>query len=78
MTFRGKPVKVIITGDAKEEFERLNKVIGDEISRGITSSEHQTLFNSIKQKIELIRNNPQYGINIPKKLIPKNTLNYMT
>jgi len=71
MTFRGKPVKVIITGDAKEEFERLNKVIGDEISRGITSSEHQTLFNSIKQKIELIRNNPQYGINIPKKLIPK-------
>ncbi|MCK5282408.1 MAG: hypothetical protein KAK00_03285, partial [Nanoarchaeota archaeon] len=69
--FKGKPTKVIITGDAKEEFDDLNKVVGDEIKKGITSSDHQTLLNSIKQKIEILRDNPEYGIHIPKDRIPK-------
>ncbi len=69
--FKGKPTKVIITGNAKEEFDDLNKVVGDEITKGITSSDHQTLLNSIKQKIELLKNNPEYGIHIPKNRIPK-------
>jgi len=69
--FTGKPTKVIITGKAREEFDELNKVVGDEISRGITSSDHQTLLNSIKQKIDLLRDNPEYGIHIPKDRIPK-------
>jgi hypothetical protein len=69
--FKGKPTKVIITGDAKEEFEDLNRVVGDEISKGITKSDHQTLLNSLKQKIDLLRDNPEYGIHIPKDRIPK-------
>ena len=69
--FKGKPTKVIITGGAKEEFDDLNKVVGDEIKKGITSSDHQTLLNSIKQKIELLRNNPEFGVHIPKDRIPK-------
>jgi len=59
MNFKEKPVKLIITGDAKEEFERLNKIVGKEITKGITSSDYQTLLNSIKQKIEFIKENPQ-------------------
>ena len=51
MTFKGKTVKVLITGDAKEEFELLNKKVGEEISAGVTSSDNHTLLNSIKQKI---------------------------
>ena len=43
MSFKEKPVKLIITGDAKEEFERLNKIVGQEITKGITSSDYQTL-----------------------------------
>jgi mRNA-degrading endonuclease RelE of RelBE toxin-antitoxin system len=66
-----KPVKLIITGNAKEEFEKLNKLVGQEITRGITKSDHQILLNSIKQKIEFIKENPQYGIHIPKNKIPK-------
>lgn len=69
--FKGKPTKVIITGEAKEEFDDLNKVVGEEIAKGITSSDHQTLLNSIKQKIELLRDNPEYGIHIPKDRTPK-------
>lgn len=69
--FKGKPVKVIITGEAKEEFDDLNKVVGQEIAKGITSSDHQTLLNSIKQKIGILKANPEYGIHIPKDRIPK-------
>ena len=57
MSFKGKEVKVIITGDAKGEFDQLNKIVGEEISQGITSSDHQTLLNSIKQKIEFLKAN---------------------
>jgi len=69
--FKRKPTKVIITGEAKEEFDDLNKVVGEEISKGIRSSDHQTLLNSIKRKIELLKANPEYGIHIPKNRIPK-------
>ena len=69
--FKGKPTKVVITGKAKEDFDDLNRVVGDEIKKGITKSDHQTLLNSIKQKIDYLRNNPEYGIHIPKDRIPK-------
>ncbi len=75
MNFKEKSVKLIITGDAKEEFERLNKIVGQEITKGITSSDYQTLLNSIKQKIEFIKENPQYGTHIPKNKIPKDYIN---
>ncbi len=71
MTFKGKPVKVIITGNAIDAFNDLNKVVGKEIAKGITGSEHQTLFNSIKQKIDFLKQNPEYGRHIPKNRIPK-------
>ena len=71
MTFKGKPVKVMITGDAKEEFEKLNATVGEEISNGITASDHQTLFSSIQQKIGFLKDNPEYGAHIPKDRIPK-------
>lgn len=69
--FKGKPVKVIITGEAKEELDQLNKIVGEEIAKGVTTSEHQTLLNAIKQKIEFLKDNPEYGVHIPKDRIPK-------
>ena len=69
--FKGKPTRVIITGEAKEEFHELNRIVGQEIAGGITRSDHQTLLNSIKQKIELLKANPEYGIHIPRDRIPK-------
>ncbi|MDP2906458.1 MAG: hypothetical protein Q8O03_00810 [Nanoarchaeota archaeon] len=71
MNFKDKPVEVIITGNAKEEFEELNKIVGEEIAKGITKSDHIILLNSIKQKIRFLKENPQYGIHIAKNKIPK-------
>jgi hypothetical protein len=71
LTFKGKSVKVIITGDAKEEYEELIRAVDEEISEGITSSDNQTLLNSIRQKMELLKENPEVGVHIPKDRIPK-------
>ncbi len=66
-----KITKVAIKGGALEEFEKLNKLVGEEVSKGVTSSDNQTLFNAIKQKIEFLKNNPHFGIQIAKSKIPK-------
>ena len=71
MIFKGKTVRIVITGDAEEEYKKLNKLVGEEVSKGVTSSNYQTLFNSIKQKIEFLKENPQQGIHISKNKIPK-------
>ncbi|MFH1408814.1 MAG: hypothetical protein ABIH34_02820 [Nanoarchaeota archaeon] len=77
MSFLGKQVIVKITGDAKEAFSLLNKTVGEEKAKGIIRSDHQTLLLSIKQKIEFLRENPQYGIHIQKNVIPqKYIINY--
>ncbi len=69
--FKGKNVKVILVGDAKDEYERLNKIVGDELKKGVENSDNQTLLNSIKRVLELLKDNPQYGFHIKKKQIPK-------
>ena len=68
--FKGKVVKIVITGDAKKDLDELNKLVGNEIAKGITKSNNQTLLNSIKQKIDFLKNNPQYGVHISKNKIP--------
>src|SRR3989304_5140208 len=69
-----KPVRTILIDDAKASFENLNKVVGEQIAEGIKNSDEIQLLNSIKNKIEIIKQNPFYGNNIPKNKIPK-TLN---
>ncbi|MEK6952098.1 MAG: hypothetical protein AABX29_03715 [Nanoarchaeota archaeon] len=73
--FRNKELRVILSEEANEQYKELNKLVGEEIKRGINSSEHQTLLRSINRAIELIKNNPFVGIQIPKKQI---ALKYVT
>ncbi len=75
MSFKGKPVKVIITGDAKLEYEELNRTVGEEISEGIKKSNYQILLRSIKQKVDLLKLNPQCGTHVGKEKIPKEYVN---
>ena len=66
-----KPVKIAFVGEAADEWERLNRLVGDELEKGIKNSGNHQLLKSIKQKLELIKSNPQYGDHVSKKLIPK-------
>jgi hypothetical protein len=66
-----RPVKVILLDQAKEQFEELNRLVGEQQAKGITNSEEIQLLKSIKQKSELLKINPTYGDKIPHNLIPK-------
>ncbi|MAG39790.1 hypothetical protein CMI41_02380 [Candidatus Pacearchaeota archaeon] len=59
-----KSVRVILSKNAKEVFEYLNK-------ESSSSKIEKSILNAIKQKTELIKNNFAYGDPISKKLIPK-------
>ncbi len=66
-----KPVRVLITGDARKEFEALREAVQEELREGIAQSDHQILLRAINHKVELLKQDPQYGIHIPKDRIPK-------
>jgi len=71
MKFKEKGVDVRIIGDAKNSYEELNSQVKDEISKGISGSFNQTLLNAIDQKIDFLKNDPEYGTHIAKNKIPK-------
>ncbi len=72
-----KLVRVIMIDDAKEAFMRLIEIVGIQIKEGKTNSPEMQLLKSIKNKIEIIKQNPFYGDNIKKNMIPQkyNVLN---
>ena len=67
-----KPVRTILIDEAKEEYEKLNEIIGQQIKEGKENTFEIQLMRSIKQKVNVIKANPFYGDNIPKRQIPKN------
>lgn len=67
----GREVRVVFVGNAKKEFEKLNEIVGEQKRRGRTNSDEIQLLNSILQKKELLKENPELGDNLPKCLIPK-------
>ena len=72
--FKGKIKKKItikLIGDAEKAFNDLNKIVGEQRNQGITSSKDITLLNAINRLFEVIVNNPFYGENAKKDLIPK-------
>ena len=66
-----KPVRVILIGEAKVEYEKLNNIVGKQIKSDKKSTDEIQLLNSIKQKRDFVKANPFYGDNIAKKKIPK-------
>ena len=66
-----KPISVILLDNAKSVFEKLKETVNLQIASGKTSSFEMQLLRAIEQKFELLRKNPFYGNNVPKKLIPR-------
>ena len=66
-----KKITIKLIGDAEKAFNNLNRVVGEQRSQGITSSKDITLLNAINRLFDVIVNNPFYGENAKKDLIPK-------
>ncbi len=65
-----KRVSIKLLGEAKEEYLSLREIARQEQEKGISSSFHQTLLNSINSKLAILKTNYDYGIQIPKRAIP--------
>ncbi|MDP2750073.1 MAG: hypothetical protein Q8O89_04545 [Nanoarchaeota archaeon] len=73
-TYKGKIKKKItikLIDDAEKAFDDLNKIVGEQRSNRITSSKEITLLNAINRIFDVVANNPFYGENAKKDLIPK-------
>lgn len=66
-----KPVAVVIAEDILPAYRKLVETVGEEKRMGVANSEDQQLLKSIEQKIAYLKTDPQAGIAIPKKQIPK-------
>ena len=66
-----KKISIKLVGDAEKAVNDLNRIVGEQRSSGITSSKDITLLTAINRLFEVIANNPFYGENAKKDLIPK-------
>ena len=66
-----KATRAVLIDDAKVSYEHLNKIVGEQHAKGIQNSDEIKLLNSIQKKVDLIKQNVQYGQPIQKKKIPK-------
>lgn len=66
-----KKITIKLVGDAEKAFNDLNRLVGEQRNQGITSSKDITLLNAINRLFDVIVNNPFYGENAKKDLIPK-------
>jgi len=66
-----RPVRVVLTGEAADEYEKLARAAKEEQSAGISNSHNQQLLNSIKRASELLKQDPHNGTPIPKAIYVK-------
>lgn len=69
--FENREIKLILSEEADEVFQELNKIVGEEKLKGIDSSFHQTLLRSIERVIDLLKKNPFAGNQIPRRQHPE-------
>lgn len=70
MTFNGKEVNVVLSVNATEQYNELNKIVGEELQRGVTSSVHQSILRSIERVKGWLKDNPFVGDQVKKGQIP--------
>ena len=66
-----KVVRVILIDNAEIVYKTLNDIIKNQLIENKQNTIEMKLLKSINKKIDLIKNNPFYGDNIQKNLIPK-------
>ena len=69
--YKNKEVKVVLSTEANVVVGEINKLVGQEKLNEVSSSINQTLLRSINRSIEILKENPFAGNQIPRSLIPK-------
>ncbi len=75
MKFKGKEIKVVLSEEAAEEYNELNRIVGEELQKGVASSVNQSIFRSIERVKGRLKDNPFAGEQVQKNLIPRYYIN---
>src|SRR3990170_8165385 len=79
MKFHGKEVHVILSKDAKQQYDELKTLVLKERKNGVKNSFNQQLLKSIDTKIEYLKMNPLAGDHaqkpLPQYLVQKYSIN---
>ena len=67
---KDKEIKVVLSSEADEVYRELNQIVGSEKKKEIEFSFHQSLLRSINRAVDLLKENPFAGNQIPKRQIP--------
>lgn len=73
--YRDKELKVTFSPDAFLFYRNLQEVVKQEKAQGKSKSFYQQLLSAIEREKEYLRQDPERGIHIKKKLIPKLYIN---
>ena len=57
-----KKIRAVLSPEAKDGWDELNRVVAEEIEKDVTNSFNQQLFKSVKRVKELIETNKFYAI----------------
>ncbi len=66
-----RPVSIKLVGEAEEAYNKLNKIVGEQKAAGKENSDEIKIWNGIQRTFDRIQENPFYGENAKKNLIPK-------
>lgn len=75
MKFNGKEIRIILSEEAIEEYNELNRLVGEELQKGVVSSVNQSIFRSIERVKGWLKDNPFAGDQVEKKKIPNYYIN---
>ena len=68
MKFRGKEVEVVLSKDARQQYDELKSIAAKEQKNGVNNSFNQQLLKSIDSKIAYLKMNPIAGDHAQKPL----------
>ncbi len=66
-----KIVSVNFSKEFNEEYLAIKNIVEMEIKKGLLNSKNHQLLTKIDRTIEILKTKPDYGIAVPKNIIPK-------
>lgn len=66
-----KIISVNFSKEFNEEYLAIKNIVEMEIKKGLLNSKNHQLLTKIDRTVEILKINPDYGISIPRNLIPK-------
>jgi hypothetical protein len=66
-----KKISVSFSKEFSEEYLTIKNIVEIEVKKGLLNSQNHQLLTKIDRTVDTLKSKPDFGISIPKNLIPK-------